>query len=206
MTQLSLFFCLSFSKSPSFIEGRCPGSKAPVFNQSNFFATAPIINLNGRSFTMSCWIKQTEWVRDHFGAIYGDWHYPWQFLLSTRNQRIAFQRHSYGSDEWPFLESSTISLRTWTHVIIKWEHHTETATVYADGRKVGTKVYSPEETFYEPTGMPYMIGNDGHWLNHQFQGSVMDFYVFGKALSLGEINKLRGMIIVKLHRYIWVSL
>ena len=35
-----------------------------------------------------------------------------------------------------------------------------------------------------------MVGNDQQ--DHQFQGSVMDLLVFGTALSLDEINKLRG--------------
>lgn len=186
-----MFSNFSFSGSPSFIQGRCPGSKAPIFNQTNSFATAPIISLNERSFTISFWIKQTEWVHDQYGAIYGDWHTPWQFLISTRNQKIVFNRHSI-RDTWPFLESDTLPLSNWTNVIITWEHTSKRTTIYADGKEVGNREDPTDETFYGPSGQPYMIGNDGHWDNHQFNGSVMDVYVFGTALSPDEINKLRG--------------
>ena len=190
--KLFSFLYFSFSGSPSFIKGRCPGNNATVFNQTNSFATAPIISLNGRSFTISCWIKQIKWVRDQFGAIYGDWHRPWQFLLSSKNQRIAFQRHSTGSDEWPYLESNILPLRNWTHVAVTWQHATGILVMYADGKVIGQGSYE-NETFYGPTGVQYKIGEDGHSQNHQFYGSVMDLYVFGKALSLDEVNRLRGL-------------
>ena len=81
-------------------------------------------------------------------------------------------------------------------MIIKWEHATKNMEIYADGKKVGNRAYSLGESFYGPTGMPYKIGNDDHWENHQFHGSVTDIYIFGTALSLDEINKLRGLRIL----------
>ena len=185
-----MLFC-SFNGSQFFVEGRCPGSKAPIFNQSNSFATAPIINLNGRSFTISCWIKQTNFTPPD-QAIYGDWHSPWQFFLFTKNRMINFQRHAFGYQQWWNL-GIKLSLSNWTHVAVTWDHVTGTVLIYADGKEVARKQYTPSDySFYTPTGKPYRIGNDGHWNNHQFHGSVMDLYVFGTALSLNEINKLRG--------------
>ena len=81
-------------------------------------------------------------------------------------------------------------------MIIKWEDATKTVEIYADGKKVGNRAYHLGGRFYGPTGMPYMIGNDGHRDNHQFHGSVMDLYIFGTALSLDKINKLRGLEIL----------
>ena len=79
------------------------------------------------------------------------------------------------------------------HVAVTCNHVKGTLFLYADGKRVNRRTYFPEKgAFYGPTGKPYMIGNDGHWENHQFYGSVMDLYVFGTALSLDEINKLRG--------------
>ena len=83
-------------------------------------------------------------------------------------------------------------------MIIKWEHATKKVEIYADGKNAGDRTYSLDhgEMFYGPTGMPYMIGKDGHRENHQFHGSVMDIYIFGTALSLDEINKIRGLRIL----------
>ena len=194
--QKPIIVCIyfSFSGSPSFIEGqpRCPGSKAPVFNQSNSFATAPIIYLNGRSFTISCWIKQTKWSLDELGLIYGDWHDPQQFLLGTRNEKIVFSRRNNGSEEVWSLQSTNVSLSSWTHVVVTWHHDRRTVLMYADGKEIGNGIYSPGETFRGPTGKPYMIGNDGSNDSHQFYGSVMDLHVLGWALSRDEIN-MRGL-------------
>ena len=169
----------------------CPGSKALSFNQSDSFANAPKINLYDSSFTISCWIKQTK--RGRMGAIYGDWHYPHgQFLLSIANQRLIFYRQSAINRKWLLLQSAYVSLRDWTHVVVTWYHTTRIVLIYANGKEIGRRTYCPREVFYGPTGKPYMIGNDGLKGNHQFHGSVMDLYVFDKALSLDEINMLRG--------------
>ena len=190
---LKIFPCyFSFSGLPPFIEGRCPGSKAPIFNQSNFFASVPKVNFSGSSFTISCWIKQTKW--SDMGVIYGDWHYPrGQFLLSAANQSIVFYRHSTVNNDWWSLQSTNLSLIDWTHVAVTWHHVTRKVTIYANGKEVGKRMYSPKEIFYGPTGKPFMIGNDELTLNHQFHGSVMDLYVFEEALLLDEINVLRGV-------------
>ena len=75
---------------------------------------------------------------------------------------------------------------------VTWDQLTRTVFIYADGKKVGHGSYTHGATFFQPTGSPYQIGNDGHYENHQFHGSVMDLYVFGTALSVNGINKLRG--------------
>lgn len=165
-------------------------------NQSHSYALAPIITLNDRSFTISCWIKQTEWVPDEIEAIYGDWYNPRQFLLSIKNQKITFQRYQYENDglELWFIESTNVTLDTWTHVAVTWDHINGFVRIYADGKVKRVKLYPRSSTFVEPTGWRYQIGRDGHWNGHQFHGSVMDLYVFGTALSLDQINKLRGQL------------
>ena len=131
-------------------------------------------------------------------TIYNDWNYPWQFHLSLSNQRIQFGRHSVDDNtdnRQYFVESSKVEVSsgTWTHVAVTWDHATGSSTIYVDGKNVGYRKYPPRKAFfYEPTGMPYKIGNDGHQDDHQFHGSVMDLYVFGTALSLDQINKRRG--------------
>ena len=195
---------LSFSGKPSFIEGWCPGSKAPVFNRSNSFATAPIVHLNRRSFSISCWIKPTRILVTGDHTFYSDWSDPWQFHFGLRDQRVIFVRHS-SIDEyrWYSVHSSVkISLNIWTHVVVTWDHSTGNSTIYVDGKNVGYRMYPPGKTFfYSPTGKPYKIGNDGHWRDHQYYGSVMDLYVFGTALSLDEINKLKGRCLIPLYKH-----
>ena len=139
-------------------------------------------------------------------AIYNDWDSPWQFQLHIRNQRVRFSRHSWSDDdcyEWFSITSSVkVSSNIWTHVAVTWDHATGYSAIYVDGKNVGYRTYSPRTLFfYPPTGKPYKIGNDGHWNDNQFYGSVMDLYVFGTALSLDEINKLRGWCLIRRYKY-----
>ena len=125
--------------------------------------------------------------------IYGDWDYPQQFLLGTINQKIIFNRQSNARKEFLSLQSNNVSLSRWTHVVVTWFNLTRTVLMYADGKQIGNGTYTPGETFYGPTGKPYRIGNvDGRNDSRQFHGSVMDLYVFDTALSLDEINMLKG--------------
>ena len=85
---------------------------------------------------------------------------------------------------------------------VTWDHATGNSTIYVNGKNVGYRTYPPREvSFYPPTEKPYKIGNDGHRDDHQFHGSVMDLYVFGTALSLDQINKLRGSCLTRLYKH-----
>ena len=192
-THTFLVFYFSFNSVPLFAEGRCPGSKAAFFNQTNSFARTPKIDLTDQSFTIACWLTQTRSVPNELAAIYGDWYYPWQFLLSIENQKIIFHRHQDGKEKWFSLGSTNVSLDTWTHVAVTWDLVKRALYIYADGKEIGYRSYESEVKFHGLTGKLYQIGKDGHTVeNHQFHGSIMDLYVFGTALTLDQINKLRG--------------
>ena len=163
---------------------------APDFVQHSF-ATAPAVHLNGRSFTICCWIKQT-WLSSGAHTIYNDWHDPWQFALTIVGDRLEFERHSHGITEWWYFRSTKLLLNTWTHVAVTWNHVTGNVYLYTNGTIVGSRSFTPGTKFYTPTGNSYKIANDGHWNDNQFYGSVMDLYVFGTALSFDEIAKVRG--------------
>ena len=79
---------------------------------------------------------------------------------------------------------------------VTWDHVRHAVFIYANGQEVGKISYTPGASFFQPTGKLYQIGKDGHTDDHQFHGSVMDLYVFGTALKLDQINKLRGELYV----------
>ena len=103
-----------------------------------------------------------------------------------------FHRHQNGGEVWWFLESTKVSLNTWTHVAVTWDHVRGAVFIYANGQEIANRSYTPGASFFQPTGKLYQIGNDGHTNDHQFHGSVMDLYVFGTAHTLDQINRLRG--------------
>lgn len=125
------------------------------------------------------------------GEIYGDWQNPWQFVLSTKEQKILFNRRSYDKDEeWWSLTSKEIPLKKWIHLVVTWNNEAGKVFIYADGVEIAYRTFSTSAKFYDSSRYLYVVGNAKK--THQFQGSVMDLFVFGTALSLDEINKLRG--------------
>ena len=110
-----------------------------------------------------------------------------------------FLRHKYGGEEWWAVTSSKVNLDTWTHVAVVWDHERGAVFIYVNGQEAGYRSYAPGALFFQPTGNRYQIGDDGHWNDHQFHGSVMDLYVFGTALTLHQINKLRGELYATIH-------
>ena len=163
---------------------------APRFVRHSF-ATAPAVHLNGRSFSICCWIKQTQ-LSSASQTIYNDWHYPWQFQLIIVGHQLKFARHSHGITKWWSFRSTKLLLNTWTHLAVTWNHVTGNVYLYSNGTIVGSRSFTPGTKFYTLTGNPYKIANDGHRNDQQFYGSVMDLYVFGTALSRDEIAKVRG--------------
>ena len=163
---------------------------APRFVRHSF-ATAPAVHLNGRSFSICCWIKQTR-SSSAKQTIYNDWHDPWQFQLIIVDDQLKFERRSHGITEWWYVRSTKLLLNTWTHVAVTWNHVTGNAYLYSNGIIVGSRSFTPGTKFYKLSGNRYKIADDGHWKDHQFYGSEMDLYVFGTALSRDEIAKVRG--------------
>ena len=70
--------------------------------------------------------------------------------------------------------------------------------IYINGKIVGTKSYPPEKTFYGPSGKPYTIGNAGHEDAYQFNGSVVLLSVLNWALSIDDVDDLRGLRFITL--------
>ena len=85
------------------------------------------------------------------------------------------------------LTSKEIPLKKWIHLVVTWNNEAGKVFIYADGVEIAYRTFSTSAKFYDSSRHLYVVGNA-----HQFQGSVMDLFVFGTALSLDEINKLRG--------------
>ena len=165
------------------------------FNESKSYATAPIIRINNKNFTIACWIKVTL-SRNEIQFLYGDWFSPWHFYFGIfENGQAIFQFHCYNAAskiEWWSIFGRVIPLNQWIHVAVTWKQNEGLAQLYMDAVEVGNKSFSPNDKFYEPTGRQYQIGNDGHSDDHQFYGAIMDLYVLDVALSRDELNHLRG--------------
>ena len=153
----------------------------------------PIIRINNKNFTIACWIK-VALSRNERQFIYGDWFSPWQFIIGIyKTGQAIFQFHCYNAAyEWWHILGEVISLNQWIHVAVTWKQNQGLAQLYMDAVEVGNKSFSPNDTFYEPTGHQYQIGNEGHSDDHQFYGAIMDLYVLDVALSRDELNHLRG--------------
>ena len=99
---------------------------------------------------------------NELAAIYGNWRFPWNFLLSIKNRQIIFHRHKKGENEWWSADSVDVSFDAWTHVVVIWNHKSTAVSVLADGLKVAANSFTPGDSFYKSTGDWYRIGNDEH--------------------------------------------
>ena len=176
-----------------FVKGSYPGSRAMSFNESESYASVPIISINNKNFTIACWIK-VAFIRKFPQAIYGDWFSPWQFFFGISDAgNLRFDRHRkipYGW--WNLVSGTIIPLNQWIHVAVTWKQNQGLGQLYTNAVEVGNKSFDLSDKFYEPTGRQYQIGNNGHWHDHQFYGAIMDLYVLDVALSRDELNHLRG--------------
>ena len=129
-------------------------------------------------------------------SIYGDWHDSLKFRLSINsNRRIVFTWIGFNNTNHGVVSSTKVSLDTWTHLTLTLDHVKGVSLIYADGVEVGHQE-GVSGIHANPSNTRYKIGSGG---NYQFNGSVMDLYVFGAVVSPNEVNKLRGWCVSRLY-------
>ena len=116
-------------------------------------------------------------------------------MLYYRGQKIVFKREIPDAEPFKLTGLGKVSLDSWTHLVVTWHQLKGTLSMYMDGNIIGHTTFPPKEmlSVYDPSGRRYTIGLARRYHgSQQFNGLVMDLYVFGTALSPKEINRLRG--------------
>lgn len=115
-------------------------------------------------------------------------------MLYQRGQKIVFERGILNAETFKLTGLSEVSSNSWTHLVVTWHHVKGTLSMYMDGNIISHTTFPPRKMLSvdDPSGRRYIIGHDRRYVRRQFNGLVMDLYVFGTALSPKEINRLRG--------------
>ena len=166
----------------NFTEGWCPGSKAAYFTHSSSYATVPNIKITNCDFTIAFSIKFTgvNGPLIAFRTVSGKLFY------------FAIRSSIFFLSVYNTLAKEDFKINDWNRVVITCEQFKIRVFVNGTGR-VLQEIWN--EYFFVSSchgQRNCIIGNNLHFFNtgeittQSFVGSVMDLYVVGRALSVGE--------------------
>ena len=170
----------------NFTEGWCPGSKAVYFSQNSSYATVPNVHITNCDFTIAFWMKSTGVdgpiiaLRTVSGKL---------FYVAIKNSVVFLSVYNT-------LAKADFKINDWNRIVITCEQFK--IKVFVNGTERVLQERWNEYFFVSSDhGQPYcIIGNNPHFFKigiitelttQSFVGSVMDLYVVGRALSVGEI-------------------
>ena len=169
-----------------FTEGWCPGSKAAYFSHNSSYATVPNINIKNCDFTIAFWIKSNGVdgpiiaFRTNSGKI---------FYIAMKESIVFLSVYNT-------LTKANFNVNDWNHIVVTCEQFK--IKVFVNGiERVLQERWNEYFFVSSDHGQPNcIIGNNPHFFKtgligelktQSFIGSVMDLYVAGRALSVGEI-------------------
>ena len=198
-----------------YTQGRCPGSQAPYFNNTDFYATVPNINISDCDFTIACWIRVPPKGR---GFAFANSVIFWS-VSATGNPLFLSLLKYIQHDGISFVLKQMFRPLNYTNVITtrpkipydEWTHiaatcHGKKTQMYVNGvyqssrrQNISYPITDDFSTDMSSEKLKsYFIGKDPRrefFRSGKFYGSVTDLHVIGVALSSAEISDLyRGEI------------
>ncbi len=171
-------------------------------------------DFNQSSFTLACWMKQTESYGWANFVSKGEIHWKLQMLMIFNNLHFAFPRAPGGG----IGGARTASNNQWYHVAGVWDDDNETAYVYRNGMLDGTldwgsqhpdqsgifvdndcnvllgatvsEDYESEPERHKKPGCPIRSGAD--YAELFFKGYLSDVRMYNRALTEYEVDYLAG--------------
>lgn len=191
LTQESTHYCLCvfvfcrYNASVKFTEGRCPGSKAMVFDKvmSRLMApgvTVPNVNIGDCDYTIAFWIRSYR-----YAEIFGSSRSGKRLALYIRGMYAYFHEEDILIDTRYtryFFRPRYVFMNNWTHIAltcapyngVKMFFNGELAKFFITSTFFGAKTL-PKETFV---------------IDYSHSPGIMDFLILGFALPREEIYDL----------------
>lgn len=193
-----------------YTQGRCPDSKAPYFNNTDSYATAPNINISDCDFTIACWIRVPPSGR---GVTLINSIIFWSVSATGNTLSLSLSKYvQHGGISFVLTQmfrplnytnvvvtTREITFDEWTHIAATCQGNRIRLYVNGDLQESHRKNISYPITDDFSTDLSsdkfksYYIGKDPRkefLSSRKFYGSVMDLHVIGVPLSSAEISDL----------------
>lgn len=192
---IHIYHYVSYSYSAVNLEkdSRCNGSKALIFGQegessASYAEIRPKTDISEReSYTIMCWIKLKRYntKTDSYQVILADLTTQKYMFAIIHGGKLSLNSRVFGKSTLRLKEAhERVRLHKWIHTAATWDGCE--IKLYVDGKEMdGNTLDSSlknEGSFESETA--YIGGYPGL---HQFNGSIMDLFVIGTALSRANI-------------------
>ena len=96
-----------YNASVNFTDGRCPGSKAIVFDnyKQRRDVTVQNVNIEDCDFTIAFWIRSAQWLLGSYVRIWGSSRFGKRLFLHVSSHAECVYYHGF----------SNIVMNNWTH-------------------------------------------------------------------------------------------
>ncbi len=141
---------------------------------------------NYTGYTIMMWFKATD--NQTWNRLFdlGDSTDKYMFLtLQSSANGLRFAQTVNGNSAEAIIDGSAITTNTWNHVAVTVSAKTKKATLYLNGKKVGTTVMTAYPSSY--AGNNNYLGKS-QWPDPYFKGYMDNVYIFNYALSSSEIT------------------
>ena len=108
------------------------------------------------------------------------------FTLKSASNAVRFAQTVNGNTSEAIIDGSSISANTWTHVAVTVSASNKKATMYINGKKVGTTTLTAYPNSY--SGNKNYLGRSQFDADPYFKGYMDNVYIFDYALSDSEVT------------------
>lgn len=150
--------------------------------------------LMGSSFTVTCWFKADDFdvtdarlISRAQGTSQGDHDWMLSTVSSGGSSVLRARLRTNGSTKTLIASGGALSTGTWTHAA--FVYNGSTMQLYKDGVLVGSA--NKSGAVDERTGLSVAVGNQPNGAGSRaFDGLIDDMRIYGRALSVSEIEAL----------------
>lgn len=148
------------------------------------YASAPALNLNSNTVTMSAWVKADGIQNDWAGILFSRGGSTTCGISCASNNEL---RYHWNNGEWGWGSGAFLPVNEWAHVAMVLEP--SKVTIYLNGEAYTRNANHAIEEF----DAPLRIGNDPSSNARTFNGQIEEVVVWNRALYQDEIRALRHL-------------
>ena len=188
-----VFVSYRYNASVKFTEGRCPGSKAMVFDYYNpkSRVTLPNVNIEDCDYTIAFWIRSTQRLSNsyHDVEIWGSSRFGKGLNLDVDGRYAKFCHEGSTGINWKCVDIySNVVMNNWTHITVTCEQDNGFKMYFNDER---ADIYSPWQVkSIGFLGRHRPPPKETFVIDYSYSPVIMDLHILGFALPGDEFDDL----------------